>query len=191
MSNSHGHVTSESNCSSDNPLIPTPRSDTSEPRKEAQLRGKFRDCFLSEGHPDDVRREPAPIAHDARKSQKETRRLTKEVDCLKAEVEMMMSEWDSALHTVYLARTVGFWDPGCLVFSSGSPVGYTKKQDGMHYFQVEQFVEAVQAATNIIPAWVIRTSLPVCFLGAARTWFTSILTDDQRHEAKEGDGVEN
>ncbi|KAK7536805.1 uncharacterized protein J3D65DRAFT_602864 [Phyllosticta citribraziliensis] len=117
-------------------------------------------------------------------------KLRKDVVELKEKVEAL-AEAATKPRTRFDPRDIGFYQKD-FDYSSGNPISYTTGMDGRRlYRNVEFFIEAIANAAQKIPEQVLRDNLQHCLHGDAYTWYSSILTADQREELTKGDGLSN
>ncbi|KAK8184873.1 uncharacterized protein BKA78DRAFT_26641 [Phyllosticta capitalensis] len=68
---------------------------------------------------------------------------------------------------------------------------YTYAKGKTDYHDVEYFIDAALIARRHIGDEVLRRCLHMCLLGAAQTWYTSVLTDREREYVTEGEQLDN
>ncbi|KAK7511754.1 uncharacterized protein IWZ02DRAFT_509293 [Phyllosticta citriasiana] len=127
----------------------------------------------------------------------EIERLKDEFGDLKARFEVVETDWTrfseevtDMLQSTLLSSQIGYWDP-----DSGTKNEYTvdsfTHNEKVYFTNFEAFLESAQGATSFMPAQFLRRNPHICLLGSARTWYASVLTEDQRHSTQEGQGIDN
>jgi hypothetical protein len=85
-------------------------------------------------------------------------------------------------------KDIGYFNPGGKNFDEN---GINVYQGKTTYKHVRSFLEAVQAATTILPDYIVRAHLWKCLEGEALTWFQHQLPQGGKQFAMAGRGLEN
>ncbi|KAK8239377.1 hypothetical protein IWZ00DRAFT_72120 [Phyllosticta capitalensis] len=101
--------------------------------------------------------------------------------------EMMAHLVETNEDLLFDPKKIGFF--GYKQSYNGDPV--SGPDTIMHGSLVERFIEALQVATQTVPERVVRRNLQYCFVGDARTWYFSVLTQEERGKLAKGLGFTN
>ncbi|KAK8176905.1 hypothetical protein IWX90DRAFT_1767 [Phyllosticta citrichinensis] len=136
------------------------------------------------------------------KCKKETERLKRELSAQGNRIKLleverkatqaMLSATEKALAKARLPKfqpeQIGFFDPDLSVEEYGAG-DFVSKGGVAFYRNVEPFLEAVIVAVRTIPVAIVRKNLHLCFIGSARTWYTSVLSHEERNALATGDAL--
>ncbi|KAK8158493.1 hypothetical protein BKA80DRAFT_333388 [Phyllosticta citrichinensis] len=114
-------------------------------------------------------------------------KLRKDVEELKEKVDRL-SEAAVNAATPFNPHDIGFYEKD-YGYGRSCSVNHMTWEGRLYYLNIEFFIDAVLMAAERIPEQVIRNNLQHCLLGDACTWYSSILTADQREELTKGDGL--
>ncbi|KAK8205174.1 hypothetical protein IWZ01DRAFT_88958 [Phyllosticta capitalensis] len=101
--------------------------------------------------------------------------------------EMMAHLVETNEDLLFDPKKIGFF--GYKQSYNGDPV--SGPDTIMHGSLVERCIEALQVATQTVPERVVRRNLQYCFVGDARTWYFSVLTQEERGKLAKGLGLTN